>query len=142
MEKYSFEEIEKGLGNRDEYDTYIRVIRKIRELMIVDSIKQYYPKNLFKENEPFEYLLFTDSKIVTCSFECDANEDILYKFRTIPKSQIQDIELLSDDYKIATLKIAFMNGDPIVLDNIKDTNIYHANKYMKLIYEIHKGLIW
>jgi len=138
---YSIEELIEVLGNNGNYDLEMKTIHKIKQCVDENTIISYYPKYLFKNRDGFQYYLFTDYNIMIFSTKFqDYNEDE-YNIRSVSKSLIIDLEMISNDYDVAILKIKLSTGEEIVFDNKIDTNQHHSKKYVKLINQIFKALI-
>ena len=118
------------------------ILFKIEELVDVDTIRFFYPKNLFVVDKDLEaYLVFEDKILWGRMLPNKSNNNFvleILRFKDITDLKY-DCSCCRDGFHKLTIK--FKNGTTIVFNSMEDTNSSWCHKFEDLIKDLLKFLI-
>lgn len=118
---------------------YSNMLFKIEEFVDVNTIKLFYPKNLFVDSKDLEAYLVFEDKILRGKILEDNNIEIT----ALRLKDLTDFKCECtcnpDGYHRLTMK--FQNGETLVFNSVEDTNTSWSHKFEKLIKDLLKLLI-
>lgn len=118
---------------------YSNMLFKIEEFIDVNTIRLFYPKNLFVDDKELEVYVVFEEKILRGRILEDTNIEITtLKFKNLTDFKCE-CTCKSEGFHRLTMK--FENNETVVLDSMEDTNTSWSHKFENQIKELVKHLI-
>lgn len=118
---------------------YSNMLCKIEEFIDVNTIKLFYPKNLFVDHKELEAYVVFEDKLLRGRILEDTNIEITtLKFKNLIDFKC---ECTCNPEGFHRLTMKFENDETVVLDSVEDTNTSWSHKFENQIKEVSKLLI-
>lgn len=118
---------------------YYNVLIKMEELIDINVMELFYPKNIFSDNNKVEFYIFFEDKILRGKIS--KNTDI--EIKTFKFQNIIDFKFECDfkNQGFCRLTIKFKSEEVIVFDSIEDANETWCYEFGNKIREIYKFIL-
>jgi hypothetical protein len=140
----SFKEFLGWIGNYEfirmhDHYKFEYITEKLQEYIHQESVKLFYPKNLFVEEKETELYLFTEDKLFIVT-----GEEQRSNFNVLSLKEIDDINFETTfltGKALIKINIMFKNGREIVFNSLEDTNQSWSYAFSKKINNLFLLLI-